>query len=265
MNAGRFMCVAMLFLSSAGLVRASDSHLSSAEVSSLADTAASRAGYDIKRFSAVPPLFDPVSQSWSRHYSKWSESGAKVFTVFVYDKSSRTEVSCIGMRSALGAKPIDEAEIPAEIKPFIPSGMTAVQFDCVDLNGDGRADYLLVLHAEPLHQLMILVRQPDGTLSLQGTNKDVIWDEYGVGVNGGYSVSSRRNGLTVDNWSGTGGLGEEDRYDFSYSPKQKTWVLLRIVKTVQTGEPEDATAKPVISTKKDFGLVKFSDFVRGVE
>jgi hypothetical protein len=37
------------------------------------------------------------------------------------------------------------------------------------------------------------------------------------------------------------------------------------VKTVQTGEPEDATAKPVISTKKDFGLVKFSDFVRGVE
>jgi hypothetical protein len=69
----------------------------------------------------------------------------------------------------------------------------------------------------------------------------------------------------VDNWSGTGGLGEEDRYDFSYSPKQKTWVLLRIVKTVQTGEPEDATAKPVISTKKDFGLVKFSDFARGVE
>jgi hypothetical protein len=190
MNAGRFMCVAMLFLSGAGVVRASDSHLSPAEVSSLADTAASRAGYDVKLFSAVPPFFDPVSQSWSRDYSKWSESGVKAFTVLVYDKSSRTEVSCIGMRS--GAKPIDEREIPAEIKPFIASGKTAVQFDCVDLNGDGRPDYLLILHTEPLHQLMILVRQPDGTLSLQGTNKDVIWDEYGVGVNGGYSVSSRR-------------------------------------------------------------------------
>jgi hypothetical protein len=171
-------------------------------------------------------------------------------------------VSCLGISGIDVRAAIDERTTPPEIKPFVASGKVAVQVDCVDLNGDGRPDYLVIVHAETRSELMILVRQPNGKLSLQGTNTDVAWGEASGGVNGSYMVRARRNGFTVDNWSGAGGLGAGFRYDFNYSPEKKTWVLLRIVKTVQTGKPEDATAKPAIRTKKDFGLIKFSDFVR---
>jgi hypothetical protein len=267
MKAGCLICIAVVFLSGVtGPVHASNSHLLSAQVSSLADTAASNAGYDVKTFYGGPPFFDPISRIWSVRYMQWDEKHVSTlpatFTVIVFDKSSRTEVSCLGISGIDYRAAIDERTTPPEIKRFVPTGKFAVQVDCVDLNGDGRPDYLVVVHAETQSELMILVRQPDGTLSLQGANTDVAWGEALGGVNGGYTVRARRNGFTVDNWSGAGGLGEGFRYDFIYSPEQKTWVLSRIVKTVQTGQPEDAIAKPSIRTRKDFGLINFGDFVR---
>jgi hypothetical protein len=261
------MCVAMLAVCGVAVpVRASNTDLSSARVSRLADTAASNAGYDVKRFYGTTPFFDPILRIWSVRYMQWDEKHVSTlpatFTVVVYDKSSRTEVSCLGRSGIDYRAAIDESTTPPEIKPFVPAGEVTVQVDCVDLNGDGRPDYLVVVHAETQSELMILVRQPDGTLSLQGANTDVAWGEALGGVNGGYTVRARRNGFTVDNWSGAGGLGEGLRYDFIYSPEQKTWVLSRIVKTVQTGQPEDAIAKPSIRTRKDFGLINFGDFVR---
>jgi hypothetical protein len=99
---GRLICIAMLFLSGvAGPVRASNSYLSSAEVSSLADTAASNGGFGVKGFYGGPPFFDPISQIWSVRYMQRDERHVSTlpatFTVIVYDKSSRTEVSCLGI------------------------------------------------------------------------------------------------------------------------------------------------------------------------
>jgi len=260
------MCVAMLALCGVAVpVRASNTDLSSAQVATLAGAAASNAGYDVKRFYGEPPFFDPISRIWSVRYKQWDEKHVAMlpatFTVIVYDKSFRTEVTCLGISGIDDGEPIDETTTPPEIMPFVASGKVLVQVDCVDLNGDGRPDYLVVVRAETRRELMILVRQPNGTLSVQGTNKDVIWDTATGGVNDSYSVQGRRNGFTVDNWSGAGGLGGGDRYDFKYSPKLKTWILVRIVTTMQTGQPEDATAKPTIRTAKDFGLVEFNDFI----
>ena len=260
------ICVAMLFLFGVAVpVRASNTDLSSVQVNTLADTAASNAGYDLKMYYGAPPFFDPISRIWSVRYNQWDEKHVgtlpATFTVIVYDKSSRTEVTCLGISGIDSRAPINEKTTPSEINPFVASGKVVAQVDCVDLNGDGRPDYLVVIHAETRRELMILVRQPNGTLSLQGTNKDVIWDAAAGGVNGSYTVNVRRNGFTVDNWSGAGGLGGGDRYDFEYSPKLKTWILVRIVTTMQTGQPEDTTAKPTIRTAKDFGLVEFNNFI----
>ena len=260
------MCVAMLAVCGVAVpVRASNTDLSSARVSRLADTAASNAGYDVKRFYGTTPFFDPILRIWSVRYMQWDEKHVSTlpatFTVVVYDKSSRTEVSCLGISGIDYRVAIDESTTPPEIKPFVPAGKVTVQIDCVDLNGDGRPDYLVVVHSETQIELMILVRQPDGKLSLQGTNTHVAGGEALGGANGSYAVRARRNGFTVDNWSGSGGLGGGDRYDFQYSPNLKTWILVRTVTTMQTGQPEDATAKPTIRTIKDFGLVKFDDFL----
>jgi len=85
-------------------------------------------------------------------------------------------------------------------------------------------------------EMMILVRQPDGKLALQAMNTHVAWGEALGGANGSVTVRARRDGFTVDNWSGAGGLGEGERYDFQYSPKLKTWILVRTVKTVVSTE-----------------------------
>jgi hypothetical protein len=258
--------LALLYLSGVACqARASNTRLASAQVSSLGNTAASNAGYDVKKFYGTTPFFDPILRIWSVRYTQWDEKHVSTlpatFTVVVYDKSSRTEVSCLGISGIDYRAAIDESTTPPEIKPFVPAGTFAVQIDCVDLNGDGRPDYLVVVHAETQSELMILVRQPDGKLSLQGANTHVAWGEALGGANGSYAVRARRSGFTVDNWSGSGGLGGGDRYDFQYSRKLKTWILVRTVTTMQTGQPEDATAKPTIRTVKDFGLVKFDDFL----
>ncbi len=180
--------------------------------------------------------------------------------MIVHDKSSRTEVSCLGISGVNVGAAIDESATPAEIKPFVASGKIVVQADCVDLNGDGRPDYLVWVHAATQDELTILVRQPDGKLVPQGINTKVAWGARLGGANGSVTIWARRGGFTVDNWSGGGGLGEGHRYDFQYSPKLKTWLLVRTLRDIETGQPEDATASPIIRTTKDFGTVEFKDF-----
>lgn len=104
------------------------------------------------------------------------------------------------------------------------------------------------------------MRQPDGKLALQEINSNVAWGARLGGANGSVTIRARRCGFTVDNWSGAGGLGEGARYDFQYSSKLKTWLLVRTVKYIETGQPADVTARPIIRTEKDFGTVEFKDF-----
>src|ERR1700722_6092733 len=96
------MCVAMLAVCGVAVpVRASNTDLSSARVSTLADTAASNADYHVKRFYGEPAFFDPISRIWSVRYMQWDEKHVRTlsatFIVIVYDNSSRTEDGCVGI------------------------------------------------------------------------------------------------------------------------------------------------------------------------
>lgn len=96
----------------------------------MADTAATHAGYDLKDYYGEPAFSESIAGLWFRRYLHWdgkhTSNSPATFTVIVYDKSSRTEVSCVGISAVNVEAAIDESATPDEIKPFVASGKIVV-------------------------------------------------------------------------------------------------------------------------------------------
>ena len=107
-------------------------------------------------------------------------------------------------------------KIPAEIKPFIEKGATAIALESADLNGDSTADFILVtepLKPEPngdddngdARSLLVVVRDANGKLTLAHRNSTVVYCKSCGGVFGDpfAGVEARRGGFTVNNYGGS--------------------------------------------------------------
>ena len=91
---------AMLLASYLSSAFAAHARLAAAEVQALADAAANSASYDMSSFARFGlPNFDPVTRVWTVDYTGREPKGdhKKRFRVFVYDATSHTEVTCLGM------------------------------------------------------------------------------------------------------------------------------------------------------------------------
>ena len=157
--------------------------------------------------------------------------------------------------------------IPFEVKPFVEAEMKAIAYAKADLNGDGTLDYILVLEQAiskdsemNSRPALIIVRDRNGRLSLAARNRFVIACR---GCIGGMSdpfesLTVRRGGFSVTN---RGGFRDRwiGRYDFEFSPRDRTWQLARVAEA----NYESVKAKPVwrkTYTPKDFGKISFDDF-----
>ena len=116
--------------------------LSAEVVKQLAVAAAANADFNGNKFGPFPPKFDSVTRVWTVNFRSTSPSSPETFNVFVYDATSHTEVTCLGM--SWDGAPLAMAEIPREVRPFVPSGESATNVLCGNLNDTGNAGYVLV-------------------------------------------------------------------------------------------------------------------------
>lgn len=238
---------------------ASRPRLSAADVQHLAVAAAKDAHMNVANFRHDLPKFDPVTRVWMVKFTRTLPSSPDTFNVFVYDATSNTEVTCLGM-SNFGA-PLKLTDLPREVRPFVPAGDSAIDVACADLNGSGKAGYLLVSRktsADSARTLRVLLRQPDGKLSSAVRNANII-QPTAQDFMGGYEVVARTDRIKVINRQLGSGGGDVWTLYFKWSPPDATWLLSRVDKTlVGAGHAEDDTA--YVQRPNDFGRITIAQF-----
>jgi hypothetical protein len=151
-------------------------------------------------------------------------------------------------------------DLPAEVRPFVldKDKENVRWLYCADLNGDGRADYLLVTELLTRY-FQILIRQPDGTLESVIRSENVFNANIGGGDMDRLSVRKMGFAVTNDEANTPGSSGRATVFRFQYSPKEKTWILSHASRSdwgQATGAPDDSFEK----TPKDFGHVTINTF-----
>lgn len=217
------LCLAMLLTGYAVSVVAA-ANLSREKVQALATAAARSASYDLNTFVifGVAQL-DPVTKVWRVDFV----DNARVaymnrFRVFVFDATSHTEVTCVGMMT-VGAV-VENTSLPVEVQPFITTDERPTDLECADLKGDGRPGYVLVTQnsSQTKRTLQILLRESDGRLKSAVQNVNVVQPPFEDGINGSHSVIARRNKISVINTSAGSGGGDDHVFYFEYSDKAAT-------------------------------------------
>lgn len=161
-------------------------------------------------------------------------------------------------------------EVPVRVAPFVEKGKTALALESADLNGDGFADYLLVVESaaatsgEPggdTRSLLILTGRRDGELRLAARNDKVVYCRSCGGVFGDpfAGVTASRNSFTVDNYGGSNWRWS-DSYKFNYSRIDKTWQLVLVTKDSFMATDPEKTSKTRTITPKKFGKIDLARF-----
>ncbi len=162
-------------------------------------------------------------------------------------------------------------DVTAKIAPFVEKGKTVIAFETADLNGDGFADYLIVVErakADPgeagdddKRTLLILTADSKGDLKLAASNDKVVYCRSCGGVFGDpfAGVTVKRNSFTVDNYGGSNWRWS-DSYKFDYSRIDKTWQLVLVSKDTFMSTDPEKTSKTTTITPKKFGKINLAQF-----
>ncbi len=165
---------------------------------------------------------------------------------------------------------LEPAKIPAEVRPFVQAGTSAIALESADLNGDGRADYVLVLErplkgdeVDPIRHrpLLLLIRQSDGRLALAKRNDKAVMCASCGGLFGDpfMGITVKPQSFIIDHFGGSGWRWER-RAQFNYSRRDNTWQLVRAEQaSFHVGDP-DARKLEVFVPPKDYGKIDIADF-----
>lgn len=160
--------------------------------------------------------------------------------------------------------------IPTRVVPFIEKGKIALALETADLNGDGFADYLLVVETpkagrdvsgDGIRTLLILTADRNGELKLAARNDKAVYCRTCGGVFGDpfAGVTAKRNSFSVDNYGGSNWRWS-DSYKFNYSRIDKTWQLVLVSKDSFMSTDPEKTGKTKVITPKNFGKIDIARF-----
>lgn len=168
------------------------------------------------------------------------------------------DMACIA-----GTRDIPDNKIPTEVKPFILKGMSAIELESADLNGDGRQDYILVLEdtENDLRPLLILVRNKDNTLTQAKRNDKVVFgpDDGGIYGDPFQGINADSKSFSVSHYGGSAWRWSFD-YTFKYSRIDNTWQLVRVEETeIHINDPSTMKERVYIPPR-DYGKIDIADF-----
>ena len=176
---------------------------------------------------------------------------------------------CLAILFGAAAVQADDVDIPTDVSPFIQPGTKALALSQADLNGDGLADYILVLerlgdeYREGPNQrpLLILLRNPDGGLWQAKRNDKIIFCSTCGGMMGDpfMGVEARTKRFTVSHYGGSAWRWSID-YQFNYSGRDKSWQLVKVVNESFNASEPDRVERKVETPPKDYGLIDIADF-----
>lgn len=171
----------------------------------------------------------------------------------------------------LSAQNREEIKMPPDVAPFVEKGTKAIALETADLNGDGRADFILVLEKQkpeirddfPVNQrpMLILAREADGVLRVAKRNERVVMCSQCGGVFGDpfESIEVGRNTFTIHHYGGSNWRWVY-KYRFNYSRIDRTWQLVRVEdSSYHTSDPNKAKTS-IYTPPRHFGKIDFAGF-----
>jgi hypothetical protein len=167
---------------------------------------------------------------------------------------------------------VPDAQIPAEVKPFVERGSRLLAIESADLNGDGHKDYVLVLEklkAKPSdpdletgqRPLLVLLRK-DGALKQVKRNDRIVLCSTCGGMMGDpfAGISAGPKTFSVQHYGGSAWRWSRD-YKFNYSRLDDTWQLVRAEESeFHAADPEHTTKTRVFTPPKDYGKIDIANF-----
>lgn len=167
---------------------------------------------------------------------------------------------------------LSDDEIPADVKPFVESRTRVLVLKRADLNGDGRMDILLVLEMQPAQAvdppiedrqrpLLLLIRQPDGSLTAAKRNDMIVYCSTCGGAMGDpfVTVKAARNSFTIGHYGGSAWRWGNS-FTFGFSRRDNTWQLVEVAEeSFHALDPKEKTPR-VYKPPKDFGKIDIADF-----
>lgn len=171
----------------------------------------------------------------------------------------------------VAAQTVNELRIPEEVKPFVPKGTAAIALRSGDLNGDGTLDFILVLNKPSVdseysdHELdqrptLLIVSDRAGKLRVAARNDSIVTcsncDAPFTNPYGGIAIG--KNNFTIEVEMGSQ-FHITDKMTFAYSPRDKDWLLTRVVET-DLDIYKDTSTTLVYTTPRNFDKTTFVDF-----
>ena len=158
----------------------------------------------------------------------------------------------------------DGDALPDELLPFVPKGYEALDFADGDLDGDGRADAILILKGpdeiqqkddmETLRPLLLLIRQPDGKLKQERRTDRLVYCRACGGMMGDpyMDVVTGKGRFTVSHYGGSASRWSAD-YTFAYDRARKDWFLASETTTSFHASDPDGTRSEETLTREQLG------------
>jgi hypothetical protein len=160
--------------------------------------------------------------------------------------------------------------LPSELQSFVEPGTRPIEVERADLNGDGRSDFILVLEKLPTADesvfleriLLIIVRQPGGSLKVAGRGDSAIRDDQCGGQFGDCfeGVSAKDRAFTISEFGGSGGFQWSHVSTFRFSSRDRTWQLVRVEDQSFSPSNPSKVKRNVYVPPRDFGKIDISEY-----
>lgn len=163
----------------------------------------------------------------------------------------------------------DTQVLPPALQPFVPEGMRPIEVERVDLDGNGRNDFLLVVErltstssteSEGDRTLLLILTNPDGSLRLAARSEGAIPDPDCGGPFGDcfQGIETKARSFTIETYGGSS-WRTSTWCTFAYARRERTWTLARIkISTFHVSTPGNVT--DTVFTPRDFGKINISAF-----
>lgn len=196
-------------------------------------------------------------------------------------------VSCGSIKSeklsTVADEPASEEVIFSEAEPlnlqneldaFVLDGHVILDFQKGDINNDQREDVILIQKAinetetsdvidNPTPRpLMLLLREPNGGLKLAARNDQAVLCVDCGGVMGDpyQGITIKGNYFSIEHYGGSSWRWTKV-VTFKFDPSKQEWFLHKDGgQSFHASEP-DSTMEEKVETTKDFGVVKFTDYI----
>ncbi len=160
--------------------------------------------------------------------------------------------------------------LPASLKSFVLKGYEMLDFVEGDLDGDKKADAILILKTPGEDTLMeqeldrpflLLIRQADGKLKLEKRNDKLVMCAHCGGVFGDpyQETTITKDGFSISFYGGSSWRWEYD-YSFTYKPSAKNWFLTKEHQLLYHNTEPEINPKETVIEETELGVIAVEKF-----